>query len=322
MVETTLPWATSDATTAIMSVVAPWMPSSDAVAQDYPADADWTFVITGCGTSHGNPPWGRRDMWSDDPRDQRRRSGALLKGPAGQVILFDVGPDLAHQLRDPRVRWDGRSFPEDGIERADAVLLTHDHADHSHGINDLRHVNRLMRHAGCTTSIPIMGWPGHLTALRSMFPFCFGVGEEFYQLAAPALTCRELVDDVTVHVAGAQVTPFAMSHGSAGRTTGFRVGDLAYLTDLKVLPLEADRLLQGLDLLVLDLLRDEPHVTHLCWAEGMAIIERLKPRRTVLIHMGHEVRWSAWESRFGPTLTMAVDGWCTRVAAGRMPRIP
>lgn len=273
--------------------------------------ADWEFTITGCGTSHGSPMWGRPDWWSDDPRDRRRRSGAFLRGPQGQVLLFDCGPDLAHQMTDPYRDWDGRSYPARCLVRCDGVLLTHDHADHCHGINDLRHLNRLMRGGG----IAIHGERGHLDQLEAMFPYCFGAGEDTYAMSKPTLRTVALRDGETTMVAGMPVTPFAMSHGPAGRTTGYRCGPMAYCTDVKELPAAAEPLLRGLDLLALGVLRDEPHPTHQCWDEAMAVIARLRPRRTVLIHMGPEVRHAAWEPRLRPDLALAVDGWTTRVGA-------
>ena len=264
----------------------------------------WELVITGCGTSHGNPPWGRPEMWSDDPRDRRRRSGALVRGPDGQCVVIDCGPDLAHQLRDPFCTWDGHLYPRDCITHVDAVLLTHDHADHSHGINDLRHVNRLM----AMRTIPIYGNTEHLHDIRTMFPFCFGSGEIAYVGYRPALELVEMADEQLIFIADLPVTAFAMSHGPAGRTTGFRCGDMVYLSDLKELPPSTDAMLQGLDLLALDMLREQPHETHLCWAEAQAIIERLRPRQTVLIHMGHEVRFAEWQSRLPSGVVMAVDG--------------
>jgi phosphoribosyl 1,2-cyclic phosphate phosphodiesterase len=270
----------------------------------------WTLVITGCGTSHGNPPWGDAAWWSEDPRDLRRRSGAMLFGPAGEVVLIDVGPDLMHQLRDPYRRWDGRSYPADGITRCDAVLLTHDHADHCHGINDLRHVNRLMRRGGDRQyGIPVYGESHHLAAVTAMFPYCFGRGDDVYSLGSPALSTHALIDDTPSTIAGLEVVPFAMSHGPAGRTTGFRIGGMAYLTDLKELPADADAHLHDLDLLVLDMLREQPHPTHLCWSEALAIIDRLRPRHTVLTHLGHEVRYHDLHPRLPPHCDLAVDGW-------------
>lgn len=273
---------------------------------------EWELTITGCGTSHGNPPFGKPELWSEDPRDHRRRSGAQIRGPDGQVLLIDCGPDLLDQFRDPWKTWDRRSYPVDCVTRVDAVLLTHDHADHSHGINDLRHVNRLMG----MRSIPIHGHESHLKALRRMFPFCFADEDLVYLGYRPSLEAVSLRDGEVATIAGLDILPFAMGHGPAGRTTGFRCATMAYLTDLKDLPHQSDALLQGLDLLVLDMLREHPHETHLCWAEAQDIIARLRPRRTVLTHMGHEVRYADWEGRLGSDVTMAVDGLRLRFRAG------
>ena len=273
-----------------------------------PIMTEWELLITGCGTSHGNPPWGYPQLWSEDPRDLRRRAGALLLGPLGQVLLIDAGPDLMHQMRDPDRSWDGRRYPQHCITRCDAVLLTHDHADHSHGINDLRHLNRLMG----GTPIQMFGNRDHLDAVESMFPYCFGQRDRLYHMGSPALLTVPMVDGQVTDVAGLPVTSFAMSHGPAGRTSGFRCGDMAWLTDLKVLPPEADALLAGLDLLVLDMLREEEHSTHLNWAEAQAIIARLQPRRTVLTHMGYEVHYRQWQARLPSNVTMAFDGYRCR----------
>jgi phosphoribosyl 1,2-cyclic phosphate phosphodiesterase len=264
----------------------------------------WEIIITGCGTSHGNPPWGYPALWSEDARDLRRRSGAILRGPAGQVLLIDVGPDLAWQLRDPLLSWDGRTYPRDCITGCDAVLLTHDHADHANGINDLRHLNRLMQ----GRSIPLYGHAEHLHALTSAFPYCFGIRDEVYFLGSPALLPVPVSSGSTCTIAGLAVTALTMSHGPAGHTTGYRCGGMAYLTDLKHLPDQAAAALTGLELLVLDMLREQPHPTHLCWAEAQEIIARLAPKRTVLTHMGHEVRYREWEHRLPAGVTMAVDG--------------
>ena len=271
----------------------------------------WRIVITGCGTSHGNPLWGVPDQWSTDPRDRRRRSGAMLLGPSGQVVLIDLGPDLMYQLRDPFADWDGLSYPAKAIRRCDGVLLTHCHADHSHGINEMRHLNRLMRRdGGGRVPVDIYGFPGHMEELRAMFPYCFGDGTAGgYQHGAPALRTVAVLDGQPFTTAGLTVVPMELSHGPAGRTTGFRVGGLAYLTDLKALPEASITYLADLDLLVLDMLREEPHPTHFCWSEAEALIARLRPRRTVLTHMGPEVRWAAWQERLPPGVVMAIDGW-------------
>jgi len=274
--------------------------------------SDWEIVITGCGTSHGNPPWGRPDLWSDDPRDLRRRSGAVLRGPGREVVLIDLGPDLLYQMRDPYRDWDGHSYPERCITRCDGVLLTHNHADHVHGINELRHLNRLMQGAG----IVIHGHGPDLLDLHQMFPYCFAVQEDVYNLATPALSTQSLEDGITDWVAGLPVTSFPMSHGPAGRVSGYRIGNMAYCTDCKELPESADRYLHGLDLLVLDMLREAPHVTHMGREEALAVVERLQPRATVLVHMGHEVRYAEWVDRLPPGVELAYDGWASRFDGG------
>lgn len=263
----------------------------------------WELIITGCGTSHGNPFWGYPELWSEDPRDHRRRSGAVLKGPDGEVVLIDAGPDLRDQLVNPYKKNYGYSYPTESICRCDGVLLTHEHADHCHGLNDLRHLNRMMQ-----AEIPVYGHQEHLKNLQQMFPYCFADRDAIYTMGSPALRAVPVDDDQVFQVAGLDVTPFYMDHGPGGRTTGFRINSMAYLTDLKILPAAADQHLQGLELLVLDMLREEPHVTHLCWDEAQQIIERFKPQQTVLVHMGPEVRYHEWQARLPQHVTMAVDG--------------
>ncbi|MFT5684006.1 MAG: phosphoribosyl 1,2-cyclic phosphate phosphodiesterase [Myxococcota bacterium] len=263
----------------------------------------WELIITGCGTSHGNPAWGYPERWSTDPRDFRRRAGGMLRGPGGEVVLIDIGPDLGAQLTDPYRDWDGRSYPDRCITRTDGVLLTHDHADHCHGINELRHLNRLMDGAG----IPIFGLAGHLDGLRSMFGYCFDSGGAYAQ-ANPALSTVAVTPGEPFEVAGLTVTAITMSHGAAGITAGFRINDVAWLTDLKSIDPAGLPVLEGLDLLVLDMLREAVHPTHLCWTEAEALITRLAPKRTILTHMGHEVRVGEWVERLPDGVTMAVDG--------------
>jgi phosphoribosyl 1,2-cyclic phosphate phosphodiesterase len=190
------------------------------------------------------------------------------------------------------------------------VLLTHDHADHCHGINDLRHLNRLMGGAG----IAIHGWGPHLDSLRAMFPYSFGSGDGVYGSSQPALRTDALDDGRPTRIAGLDVTPFAMEHGAAGRTTGFRCGSMAYCTDLTVLPAIAEPLLRDLDLLAISALREQPHPTHQNVEQALAVVRRLRPRRAVLIHLGPEIRHADWAARLPPGVEMAVDGWSATLA--------
>jgi phosphoribosyl 1,2-cyclic phosphate phosphodiesterase len=273
--------------------------------------AEWELIITGCGTSHGSPPWGLPQLWSTDPRDHRRRSGAILRGPQGEILLIDVGPDLQHQLRDPYRRWNGQDYPRDCICRCDGVLLTHAHADHCHGLNDLRHLNRLMGSCGIT----MYGHAPHLAEVRRMFPYCFSDPHRAYELGSPALATVAVEDGQPFVLCGLPILAVPISHGSAGRVTGWRAGRMAYLTDIKALPAEAEAHLRDLDLLVMSMLREEEHPTHCNWREAQDLIARIGARQTVLVHMGHEVRYADWQARLPATVSMAVDGLSLRFSA-------
>ncbi|MFW5751302.1 MAG: MBL fold metallo-hydrolase [Planctomycetota bacterium] len=265
----------------------------------------WNLVISGCGTSHGSPPWGWPEQWSEDPRDHRRRSGAIIRGPDDQVLLIDAGPDLMHQMRDPYRDWDGIHYPQRCITRCDAVLLTHEHADHTHGINELRHLNRLQH----GDPIVIYGHATHLAQLRRRFDYCFPTEEEeAYYLSRPVLRTRSLSDGLTLELAGLPVTAFEQSHGPAGRTTGFRCGSMGYCTDVKVFPEVSFAYLQDLELLVLGMLREDEHETHMHLAEALMVVERVRPRRTVFVHMGPEMRYARWAGRLPPGVELAYDG--------------
>ncbi len=271
--------------------------------------AEWELILTGTGTSHGNPPWGNPNMWSNDPRDHRRRSGAILKGPGGEVILIDAGPDLMHQLRDPYKRTKMYEYPTDCICRCDGVLITHDHADHCHGLNDLRHLNRLMG-----SEIPLYAHESHLNTLLQMFPYCFRDAHAVYEMSSPALRAIPIKDGENFNICGIDVQSFYMSHGPAGRTSGFRLGKLAYLTDLKEIPEETlETVLNDIEVLVIDMLRDETHETHLNWEEAETLIQRIKPLTCYLVHMGYEVCHSEWLDRLPDNIIMSYDGLSVQV---------
>jgi phosphoribosyl 1,2-cyclic phosphate phosphodiesterase len=224
-------------------------------------------TVLGCGASWGvpaiGPDWGRCDP--ADPRNRRRR-GSLLVESRGQVLLIDTSPDLREQLLDA------------GAARIDAVLLTHAHADHLHGIDDLRIVNQLMKRP-----IPFYGAAAALADATQRFGYAFAPPVPGRPLYRPALIACEITGPFIA--GGMPVVPFAQDHGHGATTLGFRIGPLAYSTDVTALDDNTLESLAGIELWVVDCLRREAHPTHSHLAKTLAWIDRVAPRRAVLVHM-------------------------------------
>jgi phosphoribosyl 1,2-cyclic phosphate phosphodiesterase len=223
-------------------------------------------TVLGCGPSWGvpaiGPDWGRCDP--ADPRNRRRRSSLLVES-RGAVVLIDVSPDLREQLLDARVA------------RIDAVLLTHAHADHLHGIDDLRIISQLKGNA-----IPFYANAAAMAEAMRRFGYAFAPVVPGRPLYRPALTPHEI--DGPFEAAGLPVVPFRQDHGHS-TTLGFRIGALAYSTDVTELDHNAFELLAGVELWVVDCLRREPHPTHSHVAKTLRWIARVGARRAVLVHM-------------------------------------
>lgn len=223
-------------------------------------------TILGCGGSGGVPQvglgWGACDP--ANRRNRRRRCSVLVEAE-GATILIDTSPDCREQLLDA------------GVKKLDAVLYTHAHADHLHGIDDLRSVNRAMRR-------PIPLWASRATLDEIAVRFGYAVkpqepGSSFYR---PMLVPNEIAGPV--EIAGIPVVPFVQDHGFS-TTLGFRIGDFAYSTDVVELDEAAFATLAGTKAWVVDCLRREPHPTHSHLARTLSWIERVGPDRAVLTHM-------------------------------------
>jgi phosphoribosyl 1,2-cyclic phosphate phosphodiesterase len=223
-------------------------------------------TVLGCGASWGvpaiGPDWGRCDP--ADPRNRRRRASLLIE-TLGRAILIDTSPDLREQLLGA------------GVSRLDAVLLTHAHADHLHGIDDLRMISQLAGHA-----VPFYAGGPALEEAERRFGYAFRPVLPEKPVYRPALAAQEI--EGSFSVAGIPVVPFTQSHGFI-QTLGFRIGAVAYSTDVVELDDAAFTALAGVELWVVDCLRREPHPTHAHLAKVLAWIERLRPRRAVLTHM-------------------------------------
>lgn len=231
-------------------------------------------TILGCGGAGGVPMishgWGKCDP--ANPRNRRLRPSILVEeGPT--AILVDSSPDLRQQALDA------------GIRRLDAVLYTHTHADHLHGIDDLREINRAM-----AAPLPVFAEKGFLEQIVRRFPYVVGTLEEGVPIYKPMLVPN--VIEGPFEVGGITVTPFPQDHGY-GPSTGFRFGPIAYSTDAVELPEEAFAALEGVKLWIVGCLTMQPHTTHAHLDKALAWIERVGPERAVLTHMGPGMDYDA-----------------------------
>jgi phosphoribosyl 1,2-cyclic phosphate phosphodiesterase len=255
------------------------------------------ITILGCGASTGVPrvgnDWGACNP--NNPKNRRRRCSILVEkpGPAGQTtVLIDTSPDLREQLLAARVK------------RLDGVIYTHDHADHTHGIDDLRMLCYLQRR-----KIDVWADARTLALLKRRFDYCFETppGSNYPPIVAGHLI--ENCSPVTIGGPGGDVSlqPFRQIHGDID-TLGIRVGGVAYSCDLNDLPEEALPHLKGLDLWILNALRYTPHPSHLSVATALAWIERLAPKQAVLTHLHSDIDYGELAPRLPAAVSLAYDG--------------
>jgi len=246
-------------------------------------------TVLGCGPSTGVPviggDWGRCD--SDDRRNRRRRVSVLVE-VGSVVILIDTSPDLREQLLDANVA------------RLDAVLLTHAHADHLHGIDDLRSVNRLM-----LSAIPLYADGQTLAEIGRRFGYVLKPVEEPGRYYKPTLVPHEIIGPFEIR--GIPVVPFAQDHGFS-TTLGFRIEAFAYSTDVTELDDNAFAAIEGVELWIVDCLRREPHPTHSHLAKTLSWIARVRPRRTVLTHMDQSLDYRELSAELPSGIEPGYDG--------------
>lgn len=250
------------------------------------------LVFLGTGTSYGVPQIGChcRTCTSSDPRDRRTRTAALIETD-GRRLLIDTPPELRLQLVSA------------GVEHVDAVLYTHGHADHVHGIDDLR---ALSTRQGL--ELPAYGPAATLGDLALRFAYVFDRTLAPREgTSRPELVPHALTPGREVEVAGVPVLPLELPHGDQ-TVFGYRVGPIAYLTDVKAVPPAAAALLGGVDVLVLNALLDRPHPLHLSIPEAVAVAERIGARRTFLTHLSHHLSHADLERRLPPGVAPAYDG--------------
>lgn len=246
-----------------------------------------TFL--GTGTSHGVPMIGCRcaTCRSTDPRDRRLRPSIYLEVEDGPAVLVDTSTDLRQQAL---------TF---GIERVDAILFTHSHADHILGLDEVRRFNVIQRE-----DIPAWADPETAQDLRRTFHYVFDPPQQ-QGGGVPEVTLHTIQGPFDVD--GLHVVPVPVYHGPR-MILGFRFGSLAYLTDCNRIPDTSWPLLEGLDVLVLDALRRRPHPTHFSLGEAVAVAERLAPRRTLLTHICHDLPHAATNASLPAGVELAYDG--------------
>ena len=246
------------------------------------------ITVLGSGTSVGVPMIGCHCAvcTSSDPRDNRLRPSVLVSY-GGRSVLIDTTPDFRAQA----LKWQ--------IPRLDAVLITHAHADHIMGLDDVRPFN--FRQGG---RIPIYAAPETMDAIQRCFPYIFDGADR--PSSIPRLDAQ-VISGEPFDLFGLEFTPVPVMHG---RQTiyGFRFGPAAYLTDHSEVPEASLGLLEGLDVLFLDALRYKPHPTHSTVDRSIRTVERLEPKRAFFTHICHDLAHERAESMLPPHIRLAYDG--------------
>jgi phosphoribosyl 1,2-cyclic phosphate phosphodiesterase len=256
------------------------------------------FTILGCGSSMGVPRvalgWG--DCDPNNPKNRRRRCALLVErtNPQGHHtrVLVDCSPDLRDQLVETEVDW------------IDGVLITHEHADHTHGIDDLRPLFIAKRR-----KVDVYMDEPTSRAMHARFGYCFMTppGSQYPPVAAE----HRLVPGKALTIVGQggpiPVLPVLQDHGDIP-SLGFRFGNVAYSADIKSLPPESIEAMAGLDVWIVDALRKAPHPSHLNLEEALAWIERVKPKRAILTNLHASLDYEALRAELPPNVEPAYDG--------------
>jgi phosphoribosyl 1,2-cyclic phosphate phosphodiesterase len=251
-----------------------------------------TFTFLGTGTSVGVPMIGCdcSTCTSPDPRNHRYRCSVLLTVPQGR-ILIDTTPELRLQMLRARVPF------------VHAVLFTHYHADHLFGLDDARLFPKKLG-----GPLPLYCNQETEQKIRAAFSYAFADGVEHLPPGIlPQLRFERIEGMRPFEALGEKITPVPLEH-SHFRVLGFRIGDVAYCTDVSHIPPSSMALLRGLDVLVLDALRHKPHPAHFSLSEALDVIAQLRPRLAYLTHMGHELEHEATNRTLPAGVELAYDG--------------
>ena len=247
-----------------------------------------SLTILGAGSSAGTPVVGCKceTCLSLNPRNNRTRCSSLITLKNGKNILIDTSPDLREQsLRE-------------SISSVDAVLFTHAHADHCHGIDDLRafcQINKIQ--------IPLYGNKNVMEQIIHKFEYAMIEPKNFWEI--PVL--KPNIIEAPFKIFDETITPIPVKHGN-NNINGYRIGNLGYITDVSEISENSMKLLEGIDVLLLDCLRMEPHFTHLSFSESIEIAKIINAKATYLIHMTHNLEYESLKKILPEGIFVGYDG--------------
>lgn len=246
------------------------------------------IILLGVGSSAGTPVVGCNCVTclSDNPRNKRTRCSSLITLPTGENILIDTGPDLRSQAL------------RENIKRVDAVLYTHTHADHLHGIDDLRAFCQIQH-----KQIPLFANQDAVTHIQTKFGYTLREPCDYWDL--PVLRTEEI--NKSFKLFNTTIIPIPVMHGKI-HIFGYRIGNLAYLTDVSAIPESSFDLLQGLDILLLDCLRETSHPTHINMEQSLSYISRIKAKQSYMIHMTHDLEYESLSAKLPEHVYAGYDG--------------